>query len=375
MNFKLFVFCLLFCQISFAQQDFSFPKKELDSLLTHYEKNYLGTNDSSKAKFPTLRLLVQAHRNLRNFAKNMDSTQVAVFMKENNELDKRCKQILKKEELHTFLNKKYKITCALGKYLATNWKDTSYIYRLIVPNAPVLFQTLGKRFKNIDSRACKTFAPTSVQHLANYLSKPYSDELSKVRSIYMWVSTKISYDHAVLKNRSLYAENNIDVIRRRKGICENFATLFQELCQKSGIEVQKIHGYAKGVGYKKGEYYEGKTNHAWNKVKIDGNWYLIETTWASGSQGYEFYFLADPYILIGSHYPEHREDQLLENSMEAIQFEELEMTYPSRSNAYSSYAVKIAKVHKQKIEREIEEFRQKLSKIQPKTVSKTLARR
>ena len=24
------------------------------------------------------------------------------------------------------------------------------------------------------------------------------------------------------------------------------------------------------------------TDHAWNKVKIDGNWYFIDATWASG---------------------------------------------------------------------------------------------
>ena len=67
------------------------------------------------------------------------------------------------------------------------------------------------------------------------------------------------------------------------------------------IETKIINGFAKGAGYKPGDIFKD-TNHAWNVVKIDQNWNLIDCTWGAGTFSNNkfnrslenFYFCARP---------------------------------------------------------------------------------
>lgn len=51
------------------------------------------------------------------------------------------------------------------------------------------------------------------------------------------------------------------------GVCDGYAVAFDLLCYLSGIDCVRVTGTAGG-----GE-------HAWNKVKIGGNWYNVDVTW------------------------------------------------------------------------------------------------
>src|SRR5690606_2162152 len=61
------------------------------------------------------------------------------------------------------------------------------------------------------------------------------------------------------------------------------------------------------------------TNHAWNAVKIDNKWKLIDATWSTGNDeanpgSFNFseeYFLIKPEKLILNHFPEDSKWQLL----------------------------------------------------------------
>ena len=73
-------------------------------------------------------------------------------------------------------------------------------------------------------------------------------------------------------------------------------------------------------------------NHAWNAVKIDGKWQLIDTTWGSGyvsdgayvKQFRETFFLPSPEQLAFSHFPQDAAWQLRsERSLSKTEFESL----------------------------------------------------
>ena len=64
-------------------------------------------------------------------------------------------------------------------------------------------------------------------------------------------------------------------------VCEGYASLFAEIGRSLGLEVVKNHGFAKGYGYREG-YDPGGTNHAWNTVRIDGDWQFFNVTWGTG---------------------------------------------------------------------------------------------
>lgn len=58
----------------------------------------------------------------------------------------------------------------------------------------------------------------------------------------------------------------------------------------AGMECQNITGQAKAAGYYPGCFdsdrlAEGPLEHAWNAVKLQGEWFLSETTWAAGYVG------------------------------------------------------------------------------------------
>lgn len=73
------------------------------------------------------------------------------------------------------------------------------------------------------------------------------------------------------------------------GVCDAKAKLFYRLAKEAGLEVLYITGYV-----------NRNTLHAWNMVKVDGNWYHIDTTWNRGTEPgmgeYEYFNTRDYYL-------------------------------------------------------------------------------
>ncbi len=101
--------------------------------------------------------------------------------------------------------------------------------------------------------------------------------------------------------------------------------------RNASIEIKKITGYAKGFHYRAGNRIKGtKTNHAWNAVKLKGQWWLCDFTWGAGyvdndkrfQWNYtEHYFLTDPEEFILDHFPVEEEWQLISPCYTIEQFE------------------------------------------------------
>ena len=70
------------------------------------------------------------------------------------------------------------------------------------------------------------------------------------------------------------------VLQRKVAVCDGYARLFTTLCDYAGIRSAIIVGYARAGTNKPAKRFG--INHYWNAVMIDGNWYLLDATWASG---------------------------------------------------------------------------------------------
>ena len=64
-------------------------------------------------------------------------------------------------------------------------------------------------------------------------------------------------------------DNPYGFLTGRKGICLGYASTFQLMMDLSGIECLTVRGMSHG----------GTAEHAWNLVKLDGEWYAVDTTW------------------------------------------------------------------------------------------------
>ena len=179
-----------------------------------------------------------------------------------------------------------------------------------------------KSFSKIDQHALH--APDSVMQdlplLAAYLKEEANDDLEKVRSVYTWISHHIHYDTQAYKNgKKRINSSNVDVLQRRKAVCFGFSTLFQALCEEMDLEVELVSGYGRNTIGPSPRLEE--PNHAWNAVKIEGEWFLLDATWESGTLAQnnpkaptagDQYFLVDPKTFILTHLPQDPMWQLLD---------------------------------------------------------------
>ncbi|TVQ45098.1 MAG: hypothetical protein EA365_08490 [Gloeocapsa sp. DLM2.Bin57] len=168
---------------------------------------------------------------------------------------------------------------------------------------------------------------TSVSELARLLSAHATTDLEKARIIYTWLAVNIAYDVQGYYTGEYGDLTPEGVLKRRQAVCSGYANLYQALSQEMGLESFIISGYAKGLSYESTANLR-ETNHAWNGVKINGNWYLVDATWAAGTVDShqftpnfnQFYFATPPEQLIYSHLPEDENWQLLTNKYTREQF-------------------------------------------------------
>lgn len=212
-------------------------------------------------------------------------------------------------------------------------------------------QRLRMDFSYVDWKSALVEAPT-LDSLAHKLTEGYGTEVEKVRAIFRWVTENISYRTSrtpryvaaqewpdTVEWRSGDEMTAYQVWQRRIAVCEGFARLFKTLCLYSGITAEVVSGYARtGIASK------FNVNHSWNAVRIDGKWYLLDPTWASGYVTYsdefirhfdEHYFLTPPEELIRTHYPEELRWSLLQDPPPVSEFYHT----PFRHKSFVKYSI------------------------------------
>ncbi|MBE9043173.1 transglutaminase [Pleurocapsales cyanobacterium LEGE 10410] len=200
----------------------------------------------------------------------------------------------------------------------------------------------------IDRLAKKlNYSGESVTELASILEQNAVTELEKARIIYAWVTQHISYDVPAF----LDAVNNDNypdvspqkVLRDRSTICSGYSNLYYALAEAMNLESAIVVGYAKGATPEEEKFLD--VNHAWNAVKIDDAWYLLDATWGAGSVREEqfvpeykpYYFATAPDEFINNHYPKDRGWQLLAQTYTRAEFNNL----PKISSRFYNLGLKL----------------------------------
>ena len=149
---------------------------------------------------------------------------------------------------------------------------------------------------------------TSTEAIATYINANFKTDTDKIRAVFYWTASNISYDianlYAVNFNETVQ-EKIAKTLKTKKGVCIHYAVVFNELSQKTGIQSYIIEGYTKQNGK------VGGLAHAWIAAKIDKKWYLFDPTWGSGyvnngkfsKKLNNVYFKSEPAKIIASHIP------------------------------------------------------------------------
>jgi len=174
----------------------------------------------------------------------------------------------------------------------------------------------------------------SIEYLAKRIDKDFDSKADKLRAAYFWLANNIEYDydgkddivkqtlnkesfsrHLYNTNKYKYAET---ALVNKKAVCAGYALIFKYLLEELDITCEYITGTAKTRARKIGVK-NNIENHAWNAVKLDGEWKLIDVTWSTGNRDnnpkhFDFsdkYYLIPPDKLILNHFPKDKKWQLL----------------------------------------------------------------
>lgn len=202
-------------------------------------------------------------------------------------------------------------------------------------------------YQRIDQYALNTpsYVTGSVNELTDYLMASAWNDTEKARVIFRWITSNVVYDVQVLRMGKPITQTPLQVLEKRKAICQGYSVLFDAMAKRAGLETKIISGYSKGEGFFTGKL-DDKSRHAWNAVKLDGKWKLLDCTWGAGYLGEtgsfvqsfeEHFFLTAPEEMIFTHFPYDPAWQLLSQPINEEQF----LSLPRLKPAFFKYDLKI----------------------------------
>jgi len=187
-------------------------------------------------------------------------------------------------------------------------KDT-----LNVANSNELYRAVSNGYKPVideENSDLISLYSKAREVLNTYVTDSMTD-LEKVKTIYEWIVTKVTYDKAAVnstsENKSLYNAFSMEgVFFDKRAVCDGKSKAFALLCGMEGIKAVRVVGFANenlanqiaiwaGKGATESQIMQSLSStgwgHAWNKVLVDANgdnikeWYVVDTTWGDLSIG------------------------------------------------------------------------------------------
>lgn len=182
-------------------------------------------------------------------------------------------------------------------------------FLLAIGSIAVKSQTSSRKIDSmVRLTAEKTFQ--NEVDLAKALTKPFHTDQDKAKAVFRWIKTQIRYDITGMADTVfLVGEDSVHVrqtLAMRRGICKHYAKLAKYMLRAVNIECEYVGGWSKILG--EDTCFRGQDElHAWNVVKIDNKWQLMDCTWASNEyfsgEDNDFYFLTPPKLFLASHFP------------------------------------------------------------------------
>lgn len=181
---------------------------------------------------------------------------------------------------------------------------------------------------------------STTKDVANYINANFTTEKDKVRAVYAWTTNTFEYDYDNMFALNFYEkkENKAEkMMRLRKGICENYAAVFSEICNKCGIKAYVVPGYTRH------DDFTSYLPHAWCSAVVDNEYFLFDPTWGAGYiSNKKFvrklsndYFMQNPASHVRTHMPFDMMWQMLNYPLTAKEFEERKPVNDKNKNYFS----------------------------------------
>ena len=101
--------------------------------------------------------------------------------------------------------------------------------------------------------------------------------LEKEAAVYRWLVNNVNYDWThqdPLAETERWSYEPYGALIKRAAVCLGYATTFQLLMDMSGVECITVVGAA----------FNSTVDHAWNMVRLGGEWYCVDVTWDANAR-------------------------------------------------------------------------------------------
>ena len=157
-------------------------------------------------------------------------------------------------------------------------------------------------------------AEMDLEAVVAFLASDTKTEKEIIENIEWFIIQSLEYDDIGFETKNL-TNDQYDIYGmlagpKRLAVCAGYANIFCTMAEMAGIKVQKVDGYTRS---RFSEISKLAGYHAWNRLTIDGEEQLHDLTWADYGNHIDFAWInVRPEIMIGSHFPDRLEDQLLD---------------------------------------------------------------
>ena len=153
-----------------------------------------------------------------------------------------------------------------------------------------------------------------LEALVAFFKSEATSEKELVENLEWFIIQSLEYDDIGFETKNL-TNDQYDIYGmlagpKRLAVCAGYANILCTMAEMAGIKVQKVKGYTRS---RFSEISKLAGYHAWNRLTIDGEEQLHDLTWADYGNYIDFAWInVRPEIMIGSHFPDRLEDQLLD---------------------------------------------------------------
>lgn len=174
-----------------------------------------------------------------------------------------------------------------------------------------------------------------LDRLMDYILEGKNSDNDKLMAIVQLIVGSVEYDYDAYY-KDIYAHDQEDVKgilagSKRLAVCAGYAHTMKTLCEMAGIKVDYVKGNTKQSisdlnqlgGY-----------HAWNIAEVEGEKRLYDVTWADDGETIDMSWIdVEPSVMIGTHFPDRVDDQLLSSPVTQEHFLKSSVITPSVGSA------------------------------------------
>lgn len=130
------------------------------------------------------------------------------------------------------------------------------------------------------TKAKQKKALAKIKKVAKNIKKKHpNSKFKQIKAVHNYVIDQTTYDSKEADRYSIYG-----VMQDGRAVCQGYAMTTYYLLKELNIDVEYVTGTA------------GGQNHAWNKVKLGGRWFNMDTTWddtSASKYSYKYFLISD----------------------------------------------------------------------------------